>query len=137
MSREVKEWIGKDDNAAIPPRVKLRIKARANDCCQVCGVRVRYGGQFDHRPALINGGENRESKIEFVCKNCHSSRTKQDLAIKRVTARKQKHLSGFEGKKRTFWKPEKPPEPKAKRTWWHDDRGRLCCSFVKPQDPTP
>jgi hypothetical protein len=94
--RSVPEWIGKTPDTQIPARVKLRIKARANNRCQSCKILVRGGGEFDHRPALINGGENRESKIEFLCRNCHVQRTKEDMALKSRSAKTQRSVAGFD-----------------------------------------
>ena len=92
MARSCKEWVGKDDDAAIPPRVKLRVKSRANDCCQNCGIRVRYGGEVDHAIALILGGQNAEGNLRFLCANCHAAKTKADVAAKSRAAKKQKRL---------------------------------------------
>jgi hypothetical protein len=132
--RRLPEWIGATPDSPIPPRVKLRIRAKANSCCQSCGVRVRYGGQFDHRPALINGDENRESQIQFICKNCHAARTKTDVAEKSRSARKQASLAGFRNTRKPFYVPKPKPEP-TQRTWYYDERGRLCASYLKPVQP--
>lgn len=96
MSRTVSEWKGRTDDTPIPPRVKLRILARQGDRCRDCGQ--KFGGklrpEFDHRPAMINGGENRESKIDAVCAPCHAICTKADVAEKSAVAKTRKsHLS--------------------------------------------
>ena len=101
--RTVPEWFGKTDDTPIPPRTKLRVKSRAHDCCEICGVRVRYGGQVDHTIALINGGQNRETNLRFLCRNCHAKKTKTDLALKSRAAKRQKRVAGFEKKRRGFW----------------------------------
>lgn len=95
MPRTVEEWIGKDASSAIPPRVKVRImerqKCRCHGCTRLLGGRLKP--EFDHRPALINSGQNRESMIVAVCAECHSGRTKSDLAEKaKVYAVRSKHL---------------------------------------------
>lgn len=102
MARVVPEWIAKNDDQAIPDRVKLRILARQKDCCAGCGkaFTALRKPEFDHRPALTNGGQNRESMIEAVCFLCHLPRTKADVAEKsRVNSIKAKHL-GIRGPKR-------------------------------------
>jgi 5-methylcytosine-specific restriction enzyme A len=92
MSRTVPEWIGKSDDEKIPPRVKARIAARSNDCCQNCGIRVRYGGEVDHAVALILGGPHRESNLRFLCSNCHAAKTKTDVALKSRAAQTKKRM---------------------------------------------
>ena len=96
LVREVPEWWGKDDNTPIPERVADRIVARAHSCCQICGNRVRFGGQIDHVVALINGGENREDNLQFLCKPCHTAKTGQDVALKAKSYRKRKKLGPIE-----------------------------------------
>ena len=95
MARSTKEWIGATDDTPIPPRVKLRIKSRANDCCQNCGIRVGYGGEVDHAIALILGGHNAEHNLRFLCRNCHAAKTKSDLAAKSCAAKTQIRMAGF------------------------------------------
>lgn len=104
MARKTKEWIGTSDDTAIPPRVKLRIKVRANDCCQNCGNRTPYGGEVDHAKAIILGGENRESNLRYLCKNCHAAKTKTDVVAKSRIAKTQIRMAGF-----------KPPSQLAKQ----------------------
>jgi 5-methylcytosine-specific restriction protein A len=90
MPRATKEWIGKTDDTPIPPRVKQRVVARANQCCANCRLRVGFGGEVDHTVALINGGENRENNLRFLCANCHKTKTKVDVAIKSRAAKTQR-----------------------------------------------
>lgn len=100
--RSVTEWHGRTDDTPIPERVKHRILDRQNNCCDECGkpFSALRKPDFDHRPALINGGENRESKIFVVCRPCHKGRTKKDVAEKsKVREIKAKHL-GFHAPKR-------------------------------------
>jgi 5-methylcytosine-specific restriction protein A len=120
--RSVPEWFPHkpdgtpNDDAKIPPRVKLRVKSRANDLCQICGVRVRQGGgEIDHICAIVAGGENRENNLRFLCRNCHSGKTSKDVAQKAAEAKTQKHLAGF---KTTTRKPFYLPKPKPKRGKW-------------------
>lgn len=95
MSRSVKEWIGKNDDAAIPRRVKLRIISRYAERCPQCARQLRAGHiAFDHIKALINGGEHRESNLQPLCDvPCHQEKTCADVAIKSKTYRvRSKHL---------------------------------------------
>lgn len=118
MPRKTEEWWGKTDDSDPPPSVKRRVKSRACDCCEVCGIRVRYGGQVDHTIAIINGGENREQNLRFLCRNCHQTKTKMDVAEKSRAARKEIHLQ-------TNWK-------KPRSRWqWRTFNGELRCNWKK------
>lgn len=96
MSRSVPEWIGKTDNANIPPRVRLRIFARYDGICQCgCGRKITAGEQWqcDDRKALINGGQRRESNLWPMLTEHHKIKTRSDVAIKSKVARiRAKHL---------------------------------------------
>lgn len=103
--RSVEEWVGKTPETPIPPRVQLRIMDRQNCRCNGCGreLGLKLKAQFDHRPALINGGEHRESKIVAVCAECHSERTADDVAEKSETYHmRAKHLGIELKQKRGF-----------------------------------
>ena len=109
MSRSLPEWIGEKPETSIPNRVQLRIVDRQSGKCMEC-YRVfdpKLKPVFDHRPALINGGENRESCIEAVCFQCHALRTKSDVSEKaKINRLKTSFLS---------LKKEKKPKSKWKR----------------------
>lgn len=94
MARNVAEWIGKDDNARAPKRVRDRLLAR-HTACYLCSRPFVAGEkiEFDHIVALINGGENRETNLRPVHAKCHRAKTARDVAEKvRVSAKRQKHL---------------------------------------------
>lgn len=97
--RTVREWIGKDDNAKIPPRVKVRVRDRFNGICQLCKFPAILP-HIDHITALINGGQNRESNLQPVCRPCHALKTKDDVKIKAKTARIAKKHMGLTSPKR-------------------------------------
>ncbi|TBW33584.1 HNH endonuclease [Siculibacillus lacustris] len=93
--RTVPEWSGASPDTAIPARVRVRLFEAAKGLCQSCGVRIRPGNgpEYDHRLALILGGENREGNIDVLCRACHSEKSKADVAAKSKTARiRAKHL---------------------------------------------
>lgn len=115
MTRAIREWIGKTDDTRIPPRVKARIiVAQEGVCACGCGMKLGIAGErieFDHRVALINGGENRESNIQALRRPCHQAKTRSDVAEKANVARiRKKHLGLHEPKTRlpgsrgTRWK---------------------------------
>jgi 5-methylcytosine-specific restriction protein A len=96
MARTAPEWIGKTDDTPVPPRVRVRIFERDGGRCQCgCGRKILVGEswQTDHRVALINDGENRESNLHTVLTAHHKQKTKLDVAEKsKVYERKRKHL---------------------------------------------
>lgn len=91
MSRDVPEWIGKDDNEAIPRRVRLRVFILADGQCANCSRKLHAGDkwQIDHRVALVNGGGNRESNLQVLCEWCHKPKTVFDVGEKSKTFRKR------------------------------------------------
>lgn len=104
MSRSLPEWIGKTDDAAIPPRVKDRIAQRSGDCCVKCTRKI--GGalrtEFDHATPLILGGEHRESNLQLLCHECHRAKSAIDVKIKAKVARVRKKLVLGERKRTSF-----------------------------------
>lgn len=101
MSRTVEEWRGKNDDSAIPVRVKLRVHAKAEGCCAKCGVES-LSGQYDHAISLILGGENRESNLQFLCVPCHKAKTKLDVKLKAKVARVRARHIGVKHRRRTI-----------------------------------
>jgi len=95
MPRSVVEWVGKNEDTPIPPRVKVRVIVLHNGQCHICKRSSdRFVGYvFDHKVALINGGENRESNLQPLCKPCHALKTGKDVAEKSKIAKiRKKHL---------------------------------------------
>lgn len=102
MPRSVPEWIGKNDDSAIPPRVKLRVFDRFNGCCADCGRRIggNLRAEYDHAVALINGGKNSESNLILRCSGCHVDKSNLDVRQKSVVYRKRLRHVGIKTKKR-------------------------------------
>ena len=93
--RSVPEWIGRNDDAKIPDRVKDRIARKADDCCQKCTrpIMGKLRAEFDHAIPLIVGGEHRESNLQLLCHECHAAKTRLDVKIKsKVATSRLKHL---------------------------------------------
>lgn len=84
MPRAVKEWIGKTPDTKAPPRVRLRILERENHTCYLSGRKILPGEpwQADHKIAIINGGENRETNLFPALVDKHAEKTKRDVAEK-------------------------------------------------------
>ena len=95
MSRSTDEWIGKHDDAAIPPRVKERVARSSGDLCVKCDRKVgeKLRPEFDHAIPLILGGKNRESNIQLLCHECHGAKTKLDVKLKAKVSRVRTKLS--------------------------------------------
>ena len=96
MPRSVPEWIGKTHDAKVPPRVRQRIFDREGGKCWISGrmiVPPADAWDLDHKVALINGGEHRESNLFPALRDKHREKTKRDVAEKAESNRiRQKHL---------------------------------------------
>lgn len=102
MTRTVEEWIGRNDDAKIPDRVKERIAMRASDCCQQCGRSIggKLRAEFDHIIPLILGGKHAEGNLRLVCNECHALKTKRDVKLAAKVKRIRKKKMGFRGPSR-------------------------------------
>lgn len=108
MSRAVPEWIGKSDDTKVPPHVRLRIFDREEGKCHLSGRKIKAGEPWDldHKIALINGGQHRESNLFPALRDKHREKTAEDVAEKSVIYEKRaKHIGAKV--KRGFRKP--PP----------------------------
>lgn len=96
MSRAVPEWIGKTDDSAIPPRVRVRIFDKYEGRCQCgCKRKIMVGEAWDAEDeiAIINGGQRRESNLRPFLRAHHLAKTAQDVAIKSKNyKRRARHL---------------------------------------------
>jgi 5-methylcytosine-specific restriction enzyme A len=114
--RAVKEWRGKTPDTKVPPRVRLRIWERENGMCHLSGRKILAGEPWDldHKIALANGGEHRESNLFPAIRDKHKEKTKADVAGKsKVAEIAKKHIGASkpQGKLRSagFAKSGKPP----------------------------
>lgn len=81
--RSVPEWIGKNDDETVPRRVRLRVFDRAKGWCASCTrIVMPHRMQIDHTVALCNGGQNRESNLQLLCKTCHFYKTGRDVGAR-------------------------------------------------------
>ena len=97
MSRTVKEWIGRNPDSKIPPRVRLRIFEAHGGVCHLSGRKIAAGEPWDcdHIIALINGGLHRESNLAPALRDKHREKTAEDVAEKAKVARKAKANLGL------------------------------------------
>lgn len=98
MPRNVPEWVGKTPDSKVPPRVLLRIWEREHGICHISKRKIMPGEkwQAEHKIALINGGENRESNIFPALTEPHKIKTREDIAEKaKIAAIKGKHIGAI------------------------------------------
>jgi 5-methylcytosine-specific restriction endonuclease McrA len=97
MSRSVPEWIGKTDDAAVPPRVRARIFLRDDGVCHLSGRKIRPGEKWEleHVVALCNGGEHRESNMAPALVEPHKIKTAADRRVKAKDDRVRKRHLGI------------------------------------------
>lgn len=112
MPRAVTEWIATHPDQKIPERVKLRIWAREGGVCYLTGRKIMPGDarDFDHKIALINGGQHRESNIFPVLRDKHKEKSKADVAEKATIAAIQAKHIGVKSA------PARPMQSRAKQT---------------------
>lgn len=107
MSRSVGEWIARNDDTKIPPRVMERVARKADGRCVKCTRETgpALPGECDHVVPLVLGGEHRETNLQWLCKTCHAAKTRLDVRLKAKAARISKRnlgikRSGFKGWRR-------------------------------------
>lgn len=69
--------------------IRARILRRDGGACQYCLERdgaVTAATEVDHRIALHNGGSNDDDNLVATCRECHETKTRDDLGQRqRVT----------------------------------------------------
>ena len=110
--RSVPEWIGKTPDTAIPSRVRLRVFEAHDGTCALTGRKIHPGDQWDcdHKQALANGGEHRESNLQPVLREAHRKKTAEDVKLKAKADRVRKKHLGL--------KTPKSPLPCGKGSKW-------------------
>lgn len=103
--RQVEEWIGKTDDSAIPPRVRLRVFEKHKGRCGLTNRMIRPGDKWDldHIVALALGGQHRESNLVPVLRDAHKIKTASDVKQKAKNDRVRKRHIGIQ-KPRTIRK---------------------------------
>lgn len=117
MTRSVALWVGKTDDAKVPPRVRLRIWRRDKGICFLSGRQIRAGEKWelDHRIALINGGRHAEDNLVVVLAEAHKVKTSLDVAEKAAVDSLTKAHVGIGKSKGTIpSRRGKPQAPKDK-----------------------
>lgn len=99
--RALPEWVGATPDAKVPPRVRLRIFEAHGGVCALTGRKIRPGDKWDldHKQALANGGEHRETNLQPVLHDAHVEKTKADVAQKAKDDRvRKRHLGIWESR---------------------------------------
>lgn len=101
--RSVEEWRGKTDDAAIPPRVRMRVFLAHDGRCHITGRKITPSDYWecDHIVALCNGGEHRESNLAPALRDAHRRKTASDVKLRAKIDRIRKRRMGIK-KKSTF-----------------------------------
>lgn len=95
MTRSLDEWIGKTDDAKVPPRVRQRVFDRHNGICHLTGRKIQPGERWEleHVHALILGGQHRESNMAPALAAAHKVKTATEMKVKSKIARvRKKHI---------------------------------------------
>lgn len=110
MSRELPSWRGATDDAAIPDRVKVRLIMKSEGYCAICGIKIlaTKDFDFDHKVALINGGEHAEANLQVVHRWCHKTKTAADVKQKARDYRKRKSNYGIKPKSKFACSKDSP-----------------------------
>lgn len=93
--RAVPEWIGKTPDSKVPDHVRARIFLSHEGCCHISGRKITPADRWDleHKVALCNGGEHRESNMAPALCAPHKDKTRRDVALKAKTDRiRKRHL---------------------------------------------
>lgn len=95
MSRATEEWVGKNDDQKVPPRVRQRVFDANGGICHLTGRKIMPGEawELEHVHALILGGQHRESNMAPALKAAHKAKTAMEMGVKAKIARvRQKHI---------------------------------------------
>jgi 5-methylcytosine-specific restriction protein A len=96
--RSVPLWVGSSPDAAVPPRVRLRIFEREGGKCWISGRKIQPGDAWDldHKVALCNGGAHAEDNLFPALRDKHREKTAEDVAEKaRVDRIRKKHIGAW------------------------------------------
>ena len=117
--RTVPEWIGKTDDAKVPDRVRLRVWLDNEGICWLSKRKIRPGEpwELEHKIALCNGGQHRETNLAPALVDKHKEKTAADVAEKAMIDRKRKRHIGIRPKSRFPGSKDSPWKQKLDGTW--------------------
>lgn len=83
---KLKEWIGRTPEAMPGQTILLRLYAKQNGICACgCGQVMNLNRDridCDHKLALIDGGENKESNLQLLLHACHKAKTAKEATAR-------------------------------------------------------
>jgi hypothetical protein len=132
--RKVKEWIGKTPDTQVPEVVQLRILLAHDRKDWRTGQDIRPGDtwQCDHKIAICNGGENRESNLGPILVESHKEKTAEDREEKRKTDAMARAAFGINKSKRPMKGGQATPDRERSHSaaatdseWAHGDRAPI------------
>lgn len=135
MSRAVAEWIGKNDDAKVPPRVRARIFDRENGTCHISGRKIAAGEawQLEHKISLILGGQHRETNLFPALVEPHKAKTAAEMKVKaKIAAVHKKHIGITKPTQKLRGQPFPQSEKAARRTERQSLPPRQLFQEVKP-----
>lgn len=117
MTRSVDLWVGKGDDAAPPPRVRVRVFQARKGICHRCGRKIGPADRWtlEHLIALILGGRNAEDNLGCTCEWCLPIKNAEDQAAKSKLAKITRRHLGVKKAKRGFPKPPAGYNPWTRR----------------------
>lgn len=95
--RAVPEWRGSTPDAKVPPHVRMRIFLRDEGRCHLTGRKILPADywELDHKIALCNGGEHRESNLAPALRDAHKIKTADDVKERAKVDRIRKRHMGI------------------------------------------
>jgi 5-methylcytosine-specific restriction protein A len=82
--------------AEFSAKTKVLAFKRANGCCEKCTARLGPGNvEYDHRIACELGGDNEIGNCVALCRSCHSTKTKRDVAAIAKAKRRERRHAGI------------------------------------------
>jgi 5-methylcytosine-specific restriction protein A len=96
-ARSVPEWIGKTPDTEAPMLVKLRILLRQGGRCAITGHEFHPGDKrhLDHIIPRIDGGQNRESNLQWILDEPHKAKTSAEAKTRSKTRRQAATHAGI------------------------------------------
>lgn len=130
MSRTVREWVGKTDDAKVPAAVRLRVFKREKGICYLSGVKI--GGkkwELEHKVPLASvdgkvSGLHRESNLFPALVQPHKLKTAEEAAVTAKVNAVAKRAAGITAptqkiKSAGFRGPDKESKREAKAAFYH------------------
>lgn len=96
--RNIKEWVGRNDDAMPPRSVFDRLWAKQDGKDAISGVEFKPGDKVvrDHIVPLIDGGENREGNLQLITEQTHKIKTAKEALARAEYRSKRANHRGYE-----------------------------------------